>query len=190
MKNRYFIYIFIVSFLFSFVIYSYCKNNSNIELLLNKSYAPKVLKHLKNAKKEVYINAYIWCCHADKYGSIPCKILDTVIHLVKKGVKVIVIFDKRKRDDLFCNKETILILKHTLLKKYKNLQVYYDLPDVTSHEKVILIDGQYVFLGSHNITQSALKYNNEVSVFIKSEKIYNKLKKYLKNIILSSEKIY
>ena len=163
---------------------------SSPKLLLNKNYTYTLLKYLKNAKKEVYINAYMWCCEPKKYRSFPCKILNKVLDLVEKGVKVVVILEKDIRSDSICNYVTSEIFKANLLTKYKNLQVYFDSPLVRSHEKVILIDRKYVFIGSHNLTQSALKYNNEVSVLINSPEIYQKLKKYLENIIKHSERIY
>ncbi len=160
------------------------------ELLLNKEYVKKLYPYLKRAKKEVIISAYMWCCNPAKYYSLPCKLLDTVFSLVKRGVNVTVILDKDIRSDSQCNMITSEIIKHTLYKKYKNLKVYFDSPIVRSHQKIVLIDGKYSFIGSHNITQSALKYNNEVSVFIKSEKSYNKLKHYLDNVISDSKRIY
>jgi len=171
--------------------FSYPLNSKNTEILLNKEYSVKVFKYLKKAKKNVIISAYMWCCNPEKYYSIPCKMLNIVINLVKKGVDVTIIFDRDVKSDSECNIITSKILKHTLFKKkYHNLHIYFDSPVVRSHEKLILVDGKYSFIGSHNITQSAFKYNNEVSVFIKSESVYKKLKKYLDKIISVSSKIY
>jgi len=164
--------------------------SKNIEVLLNKDYTYKVLKYLKNAKKEVIISSFMWCCHPEKYGSLPCKILDEIIHLVEKGVKVTIILEKDIKSESSCNKVIPLIFQKTLLRKYKNLKIYFDDPFKRSHQKIILIDKNIVFIGSHNITQSALKYNNEVSVLIKSKKVYKKLKDYLANVIVTSNEVY
>ncbi len=180
----------ILLFLSIIFIFTSVLNAENVELLLNKEYTFKLMKYLDKAKKEVIISSFMWCCRPGKYGSFPCKILDKVIHLVKKGVKVTIILETDIKSENSCNKVIPLIFKHTLLKKYKNLKIYFDDPLKRSHQKIFLIDNYIVFLGSHNITQSALKYNNEVSVLIKSKKIYKKLKNYLENVILTSDEIY
>ncbi len=133
----------------------------------------------------------MWCCDPDKYSSIPCKILTQVINLVKKGVNVTIILEKDSDDDSkSCNVVTEKIFQSTLLKKYSNLKIYFDSLEQRSHQKIILIDNDILFLGSHNITQSALKYNNEASVFIKSEKMSSDIKKYLEEIIKTSKRVY
>ncbi len=180
----------IVLFLILFLFFNSIIFSKNIELLLNKEYTYKILKYLKRAKHEVIISSFMWCCSPEKYGSFPCKILDEVIHLVKRGVKVEIILETDINSDNRCNKVIPLIFKHTLLKHYKNLKIFFDDPLKRSHQKIVLIDGYIVFLGSHNITQSALKYNNEVSVLIKSKDIYKKLKNYLENLLVTATEVY
>lgn len=41
----------------------------------------------------------------------------------------------------------------------------------TTHAKIVAVDSTYVFIGSHNWTESVLTANNEVSVIIVSEEI-------------------
>ena len=185
-----FLFAVLIFFHFTVFVSEAYPSDCNTKLLLNKEYVKKVIPYLKKAKQEVIISAYMWCCNPQKYYSLPCKMLSTVLELVKKGIKVTVILDKDIKSDSQCNLVTSEIFKHTLLRKYDNLKIYFDSPVVRSHQKLVLIDGKYSFIGSHNITQSAMKYNNEVSVFIKSEKIFNKLKNYIKNIIKDSKKIY
>jgi phosphatidylserine/phosphatidylglycerophosphate/cardiolipin synthase-like enzyme len=42
-----------------------------------------------------------------------------------------------------------------------------------------VIDKRYIFLGSHNLTQGALKYNNELSVLIDSPEMAAEVRAYL-----------
>ena len=57
-----------------------------------------------------------------------------------------------------------------------------DAPDRTTHAKLVVIDRRYLFVGSHNLTQSALKYNHEVSVRIDSPPLAEEALAYLKSL--------
>lgn len=49
----------------------------------------------------------------------------------------------------------------------------------TTHTKVVVIDGRYVYLGSHNLTHSALTRNNELSVLLDSPETAREITGYL-----------
>ena len=51
------------------------------------------------------------------------------------------------------------------------VKVFFDSPRVTTYNKVVVIDNRYLYLGSHNLTQSALQHNNELSVLIDSPEL-------------------
>ena len=57
-----------------------------------------------------------------------------------------------------------------------------DGPDRTTHAKMVIIDRRYLFIGSHNLTQSALKYNHEVSVRIDSPLLAEEALRYMKSL--------
>ena len=61
--------------------------------------------------------------------------------------------------------------------------VYLDAPETTTHTKLAVIDGRYTFIGSHNLTQSALKYNNEISVEVESREVAAEALDYLKSLL-------
>lgn len=177
-------YLIFFTFIFSIL------NAQNIKLLINKDYLWYVTKYLNNAKHEIIISSFMWCCDPRKYSSFPCKLLNKVVDAVKRGVNVTIVLEKDYRGDNRCNEITAEYFKYLLGKKRNNFKIYYDSPLVRSHQKVILIDGKYCFIGSHNLTQSALKYNNEVSIFIESKEIYEKLKKFIFSVESHGEKIY
>ena len=165
-------------------------NAENFKILINKDYLWYVSKYLNNAKHEIIISAFMWCCDPKKYSSFPCKLLNKVVDSVKRGVNVTIVFEKDYRGDNSCNIITAEYFKYLLGKNRKNFRIYFDSPLIRSHQKLILIDGRYCFIGSHNLTQSALKYNNEVSVFIDSPVVYEKLKKFINIVEKHGEKIY
>jgi phosphatidylserine/phosphatidylglycerophosphate/cardiolipin synthase-like enzyme len=46
-----------------------------------------------------------------------------------------------------------------------------------------VIDQRLIFLGSHNLTQSALKYNNEISVLLEGRDLALNARNYILGII-------
>ncbi|MFZ3056300.1 MAG: phospholipase D-like domain-containing protein [Smithella sp.] len=84
----------------------------------------------------------------------------------------------RKSDELnIQNKQTGKLLEE------KGVNVYFDSPRQTTHTKLVVIDQRLVLLGSHNFTQSALKYNNEISILLDSPEMAQNARNYILRII-------
>ena len=49
---------------------------------------------------------------------------------------------------------------------------------VTTHAKIVIVDGEWIIIGSHNWTESALSNNNEYSVLIRSKSLAAKVEEY------------
>jgi len=70
------------------------------------------------------------------------------------------------------------------------VKVYFDPPDVTSHDKMIIVDGKLSIVGSTNWSYYALERNNEASVLIHSEEVADYFIKYFEKVKeLSTEKM-
>ncbi|MEQ8164223.1 MAG: phospholipase D-like domain-containing protein, partial [Smithellaceae bacterium] len=65
----------------------------------------------------------------------------------------------------------------------KGVKVYFDSLQKTTHTKLVVIDSRLVLLGSHNLTQSALKYNNEISLLIDRPDLAREARAYMLDII-------
>ncbi len=116
-----------------------------------------------------------------EYGSsFPDIILKKLIKAKRRGVKIKVILE-------MCNDPTsIEYIENKKAAKFLSsfgIPTYFDNPKVRSHFKVWIFDKRYVIIGSHNLTQSGLKYNNEVSVFIDSKELAEKLSNFLDFVI-------
>ena len=99
---------------------------------------------------------------------------------VKRGVKVIVILERtgNRSDELdIQNRQTGKLLEE------KGVNVYFDSPRKTTHTKLVVIDQRLILLGSHNFTQSALKYNNEISILLDSPDMAKNARDYMLKII-------
>ena len=148
-------------------------------LLTNADYFPALLKAIEEAQNEIFMS--IFSFKADAYkNSYPDRIMGHLAKAVKRGVTVIVILENTKNpyDELnIQNRQTGKLLAE------KGIKVYYDDPKKTTHTKLIVIDQKLVFLGSHNLTQSALKYNNEISILLKRPDLAKRSRDYMLKII-------
>ncbi|MEW6409368.1 MAG: phospholipase D-like domain-containing protein [Nitrospirota bacterium] len=135
---------------------------AKVTLLRNEEYFYTLHRMLGEAKKEIVVSIFNFKMGTSA-GNRANIIVDDLISASKRGVKVLVVFERGKgREAGDENKKTADILKKG------GVSVRFDSPHRTTHTKVVVIDRRYVFIGSHNLSQSALKYNNELSVLIDS----------------------
>ncbi len=64
----------------------------------------------------------------------------------------------------------------------------FDLPNVESHAKVVLIDGRILYVGNHNWSESALTKNKEVSLRVESPKAITAMRRYFDRFDRSIQK--
>ena len=62
------------------------------------------------------------------------------------------------------------------------MKVRYDPVGVTTHTKLLIIDGEIGIVGSTNWTYSALEKNHEVSVLIRSPEVARNLYHYFQRV--------
>lgn len=150
-----------------------------VVLLKNQEYFPALIKAIDEAKSEIIGSFFLFKAgtHKDSY---PDRVLEHLAQAVQKGVKVTVILENsggydRKLDAE--NGQTKQLLEN------KGVKIYFDEPRKTTHTKLIVIDRRLVLLGSHNLTQAALKYNNEISVLINRPELAKEARTYILTII-------
>lgn len=144
-------------------------------LLRNQEYADALLKGIRDARRSIVFSFYLFKV-TESRGNQPRIIAAELIKAAMRGVDVTVILEKGndKNDQLNGeNRDTAALLAKGRVK------VFFDSPRVTSHMKTVVIDGRYVYIGSHNLTQSALQRNNELSVLIDSPEMAAEIKAYL-----------
>jgi phosphatidylserine/phosphatidylglycerophosphate/cardiolipin synthase-like enzyme len=148
----------------------------NVTVLKDGDYYPALLRTIDNAKHEIVMSFFLFKTNGYR-SNYPDKLLHGLIEAAKRGVSVSVILEighdaksRVNRD----NRATAGRLKNN------GVTVYFDSPRATTHTKVVIVDKRYTFIGSHNLTASALKYNHEVSVLIDSSKIAEDMLRYSK----------
>ncbi len=150
--------------------------------LKNQEYFPVLLKAIDEAKSEIIMSFFLFKAGVHR-NSYPDRILSHLAKSAQRGVKVMVILENSGGRDQKLdgeNKRTKQILEA------KGVEVHFDSPAKTMHNKLVVVDRRLVLLGSHNLTQAALKYNNETSLLIDKPELAEAACTYLLTIIKES----
>ena len=147
------------------------------KLLLDRDYFTALLDGVDLARSEIFLSAYLFRTIENAKG-YPEAVLKRLLAAAKRGVRVDVVVERNQdADDLNrSNAETAERLKQG------GIRVCMDAPDRVMHTKLVVIDRRYVLIGSHNLTQSALKYNHEASVWIDSAPLAEEALLYMKSL--------
>lgn len=111
-----------------------------------------IIDRINNAKSELLIQAY-------NYASLD--IADAAIAAHRRGVKVTLLID---------GKQPTANGNQLQYSKDNGVPVFLDKKHAISHNKVMIIDGQWVHTGSFNFSSNAEKRNAENSIWCTSEK--------------------
>lgn len=156
----------------------------DITLLEDKSYFDSLLSKINGAKKDIVISMYVFKTTSNKIN-LSNRIKDALIKAAQQGVEVKVLLERESNRGSSLNSGN----DDTASKLARGgVKVYFDLPQKRTHVKAIVIDRRYTFIGSHNLTSSALQHNNELSLMIDSVAVAMETKKYIEEIIGKGER--
>ncbi|MBA3002811.1 MAG: phospholipase [Desulfurivibrio sp.] len=111
--------------------------------------------------------------------NLPAELIRDLIAAKQRGVEVRIILEYSSHDQKLnrANQETAETLRKGGVK------VVFDSPGRTNHAKLAVIDRRYCLVGSHNLTQSALKYNHEFSLLLDSPPLAGEILAYMETIL-------
>jgi len=143
-------------------------------LLLDGAFDPAVSTAIDGARREVVVGMFLFKADGPPTNRARAMVrrLGAAVH---RGVHVRVVLETasgRGRDVAVINHNTGKLLRDA------GVTVLFDSPRRRSHGKFVVVDGHLCFVGSHNWTQSALRYNHEVSVEIDDRALGRKLVAY------------
>jgi phosphatidylserine/phosphatidylglycerophosphate/cardiolipin synthase-like enzyme len=147
-------------------------------LLADGEYFKVIKEALEGAQSEIVMSYFLFKTNGYK-SSYPDMILNRLIAAAKRGVRVKIILERdANRSSMInrSNRETGERLRR------EGIEVLFDSPKTKTHTKVAVIDRRYVFLGSHNLTSSALKYNHELSFVIDSPQMARETLDYINGL--------
>ena len=148
--------------------------SGDVLILANADYFPALLSQIKEAKTSIDLAMFVFKTTKSSKDR-PSQIVKELIKASQWGVKVRIFLENSGYDEKLnvANKKTAEQLRE------QGIEVIFDSPNITTHTKLVVIDQRYSFVGSHNFTNSALKYNNEMSLLIDDQKLAKKLTAYM-----------
>lgn len=150
-----------------------------VTVLEDRNYFDVLLNHINNSKDEIIVSMYVFKT-SGKSSNYADRIKVALIKASQRGVDVRVLLeleDERGSSLNAGNEQTARDLDRGGVK------VFFDSPKQRTHVKAVVIDRIFTFIGSHNLTSSALQYNNELSLMIESEDVAGETGKYIERII-------
>ncbi len=148
-----------------------------ISLLPNKEYYKELRRAIGEARHSIDMAMFIFKI-TDSPKNRAVKIMNELIAARERGVKVRILLDRSGHDGGITRENERVAEK----LRANNIDVSLDTKSKTTHSKIVIIDSRLVFLGSHNLTNSALGRNYELSLMIDNPELAAKLLKYLNGI--------
>jgi len=149
-----------------------------VTMLPDHSFHSSLSAGIRRAKKEIKGCFFIFKA-TGSHGNLPMSLVKDLIDARRRGVFVSI---ELEQDALGKGSVSEQNRRAASMLSEAGVKVRFDAPKTTTHVKAMVIDGRYVYMGSHNLTQSALKYNNELSVMIDSTEFAGEVGAYLDNL--------
>lgn len=167
-------------------------SGAEVDVLMDGAYFPALHEALGAARRSIVCVMYRAAYNPAKPKHRETILIEDLVAAHKRGVVVEAVFDANKtywekspeeREKIEeKNKEAIARLREA------GVPVAIDGLDRVTHAKVVVIDGETVFLGSANWTGAALKDNHEANVRIRSKEVAAQVLEALKKIDRSPAK--
>jgi cardiolipin synthase len=154
------------------------------QLIVDGEYTKVVREAIKAARKNIQMMMFE-ASYYQQYPDTPSNLLiRELMNARKRGVRVEVILERGESTDRASQRN---LFTGKILAK-EGVDVTYDPPTLTTHTKLLVIDGETVILGSTNWTYSALTKNHEVSVLIRSPEMAKSLADYFTKVKASGSR--
>jgi len=144
------------------------------QLLENSAYGSALINQIHHAKRRIICAFYLFKI-TDSPKSLPRAVAGELIAAQRRGVEVTVILEAGRPIEKENRTATRLLAQG-------GVRVIFAPAGVTTHAKAISIDDRYVLIGSHNLTQSALSRNNELSLLVDSPPLAAQVRRYLERL--------
>ncbi len=153
-------------------------SESNIQVITDREYYDTLHKILSEAKETIHItNFELKYYFSEQYkDSNVNQLVQDLIDAHNRGVEVKYVVDEygNRNDDVV---KVFVFLKEKGLKNFK-----LDNSKVTTHTKLIIVDGEIVLVGSSNWSHTAINKNHEANVLIHSADVAQEFERYFNKI--------
>ena len=142
--------------------------------IVDREYFPEAQKLIEKAKKSISLSMFVV-----KRGNMVNLLIKEIEKSARRGVEVRILLD----DNIAHNQRTV-----NALKGIKNIAIKLDSPRKTTHNKMLIVDGETVLIGSTNWTDSSLGTANEANVIINNQEIAAYLEEFFDKLWLDSSR--
>jgi len=148
--------------------------------VLDRDYYPEVVSLIKSAENTVHILMFELFFYPDYPESKTNLLLSELVNAHSRGVDVKVCLEGGEEflGEDFLEKQ---LRGYRYLEEH-GIDVRVDSEGVTSHAKLLVVDGSGVVVGSTNWSYYALEKNAETNVFIRSVALASRFEKYFDRI--------
>ncbi|OYT40941.1 MAG: hypothetical protein B6U86_03360 [Candidatus Altiarchaeales archaeon ex4484_43] len=150
---------------------TYCIDRSSIVPITDRGYFQAVHEAFQRAEKSIHIAAFEIKYYTKYPESNENILINDLIDAHNRGVDVKIIMDEYSKENSAFD-----------YLRENGVPVKYDGKDVTTHAKLIIIDGKIVILGSTNLSYYGLERNREVDVIILAEHIADYFEGYFQEM--------
>jgi len=138
-----------------------------MEAIIGKEFPEKVIPLIDNAKHTIDVVVFDWRWYPQNPGS-PVQLFNQAI--ARAIIRSVIV-------RAIANTPQIIDTLKEVGVRAKKLET----PHLV-HCKIMIIDDQFLIIGSHNYTESAFLMNFEFSVIIDDEKVVNRAKYFFNNL--------
>ena len=149
-----------------------------VTLLKNRDYFSALCEKIRDARRQIVLAFFLFRTNG-RPNSYPEILLAELSRAARRGVPVTVVLEQDDRSGSTVNRDNRDVAER--LRK-AGVEIHFDAPKRTTHAKIAVIDRRYCFIGSHNLTASALRYNNELSVLVDSTALADRVLDYIRGL--------
>jgi len=142
-----------------------------VKPVVNREYLPVILEMIDNAGESIEFIQLEF-----HYDPTVKKIQNALKAAVKRGVKVRGILE----DDIYFNPKS-----NGFLKSF-GIESTLDTDDKATHNKMFIVDGDEVLIGSTNLSGNSIDNNNESNLYVKDQRLGAYFQEYFEKLLKDS----
>ena len=173
---------FVVSVLIALTLISatiYALPSDGVTPINNHKYVAAIHKLISNAKSSIRVMAYQAWYYTDYPGSDSNRFIDELVSARKRGVQVFVLLETSNWDESLDKQNK----DYGQRLEAGGVKVYFDKYEITSHEKVVIVDDYATVVSSNNWSHYSLWQNNEVAIIIWSKPVADAFGEYMNQMM-------